>query len=148
MNANNVPIIDLKKESLINAFQNYMGRSFSNDKMLRFLSAYNATLLAMTATKKEFTKEEKETLYEFHDWFLEKYGEKTYKARMREWGQEPLIFRYTENLYMQDREKERKKLVEQATSEEIKEAKKFRDQLLRIHQDKILNCTDKANERS
>ena len=56
---------------------------------------------------------------------------------MREWGQEPLIFRYTENLYMQDREKERKKLVEQATSEEIKEAKKFRDQLLRIHQDKI-----------
>ena len=83
MNANNVPIIDLKKESLINAFQNYMGRSFSNDKMLRFLSAYNATLLAMTATKKEFTKEEKETLYEFHDWFLEKYGEKTYKARMR-----------------------------------------------------------------
>lgn len=92
MNANNVPIIDLKKESLINAFQNYMGKSFSNDKMLRFLSAYNATLLAMTATKKEFTKEEKETLYEFHDWFLEKYGEKTYKARMREWGQEPLIF--------------------------------------------------------
>ena len=47
MNANNVPIIDLKKESLINAFQNYMGRSFSNDKMLRFLSAYNATLLAI-----------------------------------------------------------------------------------------------------
>ena len=43
MNANNVPIINLKKESLINAFQNYMGRSFSNDKMLRFLSAYNAT---------------------------------------------------------------------------------------------------------
>ena len=57
MNANNVPIIDLKKESLINTFQNYMGKSFSNDKMLRFLSAYNATLLAMTATKKEFTKE-------------------------------------------------------------------------------------------
>ena len=27
MNANNVPIIDLKKESLINAFQNYMGPS-------------------------------------------------------------------------------------------------------------------------
>ena len=46
---------------------------------------------------------------------------------------------------MQDREKERKKLVEQATSEEIKEAKKFRDQLLRIHQDKILNCTDDVN---
>lgn len=63
MNANNVPIIDLKKESLINAFQNYMGRSFSNDKMLRFLSAYNATLLAMTATKKEFTKEEKKSVY-------------------------------------------------------------------------------------
>lgn len=59
MNANNVPIIDLKKESLINAFQNYMGRSFSNDKMLRFLSAYNATLLAMIATKKRVHKRRK-----------------------------------------------------------------------------------------
>lgn len=65
MNANNVPIIDLKKESLINAFQNYMGRSFSNDKMLRFLSAYNATLLAMIATKKSSQKKKKKPCMNF-----------------------------------------------------------------------------------
>ncbi|CUQ07246.1 Uncharacterised protein [Anaerostipes hadrus] len=140
MNANNVPIIDLKKESLINAFQNYMGKSFSNDKLLRFLSTYNATLLAMITTKKEFTKEEKENLYKFYDYFMENYGESTYEDRMQNWGQEPLILRYTENLYVLDREKERENYVKHASKTEKQEVSHFLDQLMKIKKDKVFIC--------
>lgn len=145
MSINNVPIIDLRKESLVDAFQKYMGKSFSCDKMISFLSTYSAHLLALITInnlENNFSQEEKENLYQFHDWFSNNYGKKTYKIRMREWGQEPFIFRYTENLYTQDRKKEREDLMKQASPQEIKDAEILRDQLLQIKQDKILYYID------
>lgn len=60
-----------------------------------------------------FSAEEREELYDFYNFFMEKYDEKTYSARIENWGQEPFIFRLTEVLYDQDREQEllKRKLV-------------------------------------
>ena len=90
-------------ETLVQEFKKTMQNGYSVKKIIQFLSGCNARLIALTGTNHVFSTEEKEQLYDFYDYFMEKYGEKTYSARMENWGQEPFIFRLTEDLYDQDR---------------------------------------------
>ena len=129
-----------KKKTLIQEFQDMLKNGYSTQKVIQFLSCENASLIAKTGMNYVFSAEEREELYDFYSFFMEKYGKKTYSARIENWGQEPFIFRLTENLYDQDREQELLNVLNTA-SENIKlEAFSLAEKLLSIKKDKILNC--------
>lgn len=87
-----------------------------------------------------FSAEEREELYDFYNFFMEKYGEKTYRARMQNCGQEPYIFRLTEYLYDTDRENTLMQCLQTASENVIQEAQVLKEKLLSIKRKKHLSC--------
>lgn len=140
-----VKIVNLKKDSMKDSFIDYIKGSHEVQQILEFLSVYSAYMLTLIYQEHKFSKQEKENLYEFYDYFMENYGEDTYEDRMQNWGQEPLILRYTENLYELDREEERENCVKHASKAEKQEVSHFLDQLMKIKKDKVFICMNESH---
>lgn len=89
-----------KRKNLIQEFLTYTGSDPSTNEIIGFLAIKNAEYLAKNeANHGQFSKEERKDLYEFYNYFAEHFEKQTRDARLRNWGQEPYLFRLTIDLY-------------------------------------------------
>ena len=93
-----------------------------------------------------FSAEERKEFYDFYDFFMENYGEKTYHARMQNWGQEPYIFCLTEQLYNEDRANALMHYFQTAPENIFREAVTLKEKLFSIKREKILSCANQKGE--
>ena len=124
-------------------FQRYIQRNRSIDDIIVFLSLKNAELIALVGMGK-ITAKLKIELYEFYQYFMENFDDMTYSARMRNWGQEPYIFRLTEQLLDDDVTEMEQQYLDSLPENVKKEAKTLCDTLFAIREDReITYFTDK-----
>lgn len=131
---------------MIQEFQDILKNGYSTQKVIQFLSCEKAELIAKTGMDYVFSTEEREELYDFYNFFMENYGEKTYRARMQNWGQEPYIFRLTEHLYKEDRANNLRHYFQTAPENIFREAVALKEKLLSIKREKILSCVNQEGE--
>ena len=90
-----------KRKNLIQEFLTYTGSDPSINEIIGFLAIKNAEYLVKNETNHgQFSKEERKDLYEFYNYFAEHFEEQTRDARLRNWGQEPYLFRLTIDGYI------------------------------------------------
>ena len=128
--------------TLIESFKKYLQNNDNPDEaIIEFLGCKNAQLLCKCDNLDNFSSENREELYEFYRYFMEKYGDKTYKLRMQNWGGiEPLIFRLTETLFEEDCEKRDEAFMKNVDKNIIKEAESLSDKMFSIKKDKHFAC--------
>ena len=138
-NDNFVPKIEIPEGTLTESFVKFIERDESVKNILQFLSVKNAQYLAKYGLNKEFTKEEKEELYEFYSYFMENYGEETEKARYANWGTEAFVFRLADSLYIEDW-KANEEFARTVPEAVMGEAKNLADKVFAIRKDKFFSC--------
>ena len=132
--------IIIPEGTLTESFKKFIEKDSSVPNILQFLSCKNAQLLLKCSSLENFSKEDRQELYDFYDFFMENYGDKTYNARIRNWGQEPLIFRLTEALYDDDCEKKDEEFMKNLSPDILSEAQLLLDKVMPIRRDRRFSC--------
>ena len=128
-----------KRKNLIQEFLTYTGSDPSINEIIGFLAIKNAEYLVKNETNHgQFSKEERKDLYEFYNYFAEHFEEQTRDARLRNWGQEPYLFRLTIDLYERDQQ-ELKNLSEELPEKIRSEMEALKKKLIEIPKKKIIS---------
>lgn len=129
-----------KRKNLIQEFLTYTGSDPSTNEIIGFLAIKNAEYLAKNeANHGQFSKEERKDLYEFYNYFAEHFEKQTRDARLKNWGQEPYLFRLTIDLY--EWEQQELKILSEELPEKIRsEMEALKKKLIEIPKKKIISC--------
>lgn len=108
----------LPPRTMLVSFKKYMlDEPDSIDRVLDYLNIRSAILSGLVDKDHEFDADERQEMYDFYDYFLENYDDKTKLARMERWnGEEPFVIQAIQNLYDQDNEVYRSDLDERMSA--------------------------------
>ena len=128
-----------KSKNLIQEFLTYTGSDPSTNEIIGFLAIKNAEYLAKNeANHGQFSKEERKDLYEFYNYFAEHFDKQTQDTILRNWGQEPYLFRLTIELY--EREQQELKNLSEELPEKIRsEMEALKKKLIEIPKKKSIS---------
>ena len=132
--------IEIPQGTLTESFKKFIEKDDSTERILNFLSVQNSRYLAKSGISEEFSKEEKEELYDFYSYFMENYGEQTQSARYNNWGNEAFIFRLADSLYSDDCQRENIEFMKTVSKDVLKEAKSLTEKIFSIRKDKHVSC--------
>lgn len=133
--------VQLCDGTILEQFEDYISKHKKVSDIITFLSVKNAELIGLSGMGK-IGVSLKDELYEFYDYFFENFDELTAEARIREWGQEPFIFRLTEEIMHQEEEQLKKAFLDSLSDHVKKEAKTLSDTLFAIRENRILTIVN------
>ena len=127
--------------TMLVSFKKYMlDEPDSIDRVLDYLNIRSAILSGLVDKDHEFDADERQEMYDFYDYFLENYDDKTKLARMERWnGEEPFIIQAIQNLYDQDNEVYRSDLDERMSAKAKIETAALVDRILNIKKEKVIS---------
>lgn len=127
--------------TMLVSFKKYMlDEPDSIDRVLDYLNIRSAILSGLVDKDHEFDADERQEMYDFYDYFLENYDDKTKLARMERWnGEEPFIIQAIQNLYDQDNEVYSSDLDERMSAKAKIETAALVDRILNIQKEKVIS---------
>lgn len=126
------------KGTIYQQFRAFMGKEPRTvEDVISFLHIQNAR--ALSWVDKEVPQEKKDDLIEFFIYFMENFDQLTHMARMREWGDEPLVLRMGYKFYMEEHDRERDKYLASISKNTRIEAESLRDKLFAIRADRYFS---------
>lgn len=127
--------------TMLVSFKKYMlDEPDSIDRVLDYLNIRSAILSGLVDKDHEFDADERQEMYDFYDYFLENYDDKTKLARMERWdGEEPFIIQAIQNLYDQDNEVYSSDLDERMSAKAKIETAALVDRILSIQKEKVIS---------
>lgn len=127
--------------TMLVSFKKYMlDEPDSIDRVLDYLNIRSAILSGLVDKDHEFDADERQEMYDFYDYFLENYDDKTKLARMERWnGEEPFVIQAIQNLYDQDNEVYRSDLDERMSAKAKIETAALVDRILNIQKEKVIS---------
>lgn len=140
-NINNViTMVNIPEGTLTESFKKFIAKDNSIENILKFLSIQNARYIAKSGGSNEFSKEEKEELYEFYSYFMENYGAQTRDARYDNWGDEAFILVLADTLYQEDCERANEEFIKNVSEDVLKEAENLTEKMFAIRKGKHFSC--------
>lgn len=135
-----VETVELGGGTILEQFQRYIKNHRKVSDIITFLSVKNAELIGLTAGG-ELSEKLKSELYEFYDYYFDNYDDLTFTARIENWGQEPFIFRLTEELMDEDEAVLEEEYMNTLPEAVKREAKTLCETLFAIREDRTISFT-------